>query len=178
MKKIAIIGALIIALCIASYYVFFTNESPFFSRDSYASGYLHATYLIEGESVSLVDGYFEKDIVLDSASKTIIRYFGNEALGDISGDGIDDVVFLLSRTDGGSGTFYYAVAAIRTGDTYTGTNGIFLGDRIAPQSTEITNGVAFVNYAVRKDSDPLSEQPSLGVTTKMSFFDGELRVVK
>ncbi len=178
MKKHLIILSLIAVCVVGGFYIFMKNDSAQSSKDSYASGYLTGEYFIDGETISLSDGYFEKEIAPDSASKTVVQYFGNEAIGDISGDGVSDVVFLLTRVDGGSGTFYYAVAAVRTGDTYKGTNAVLLGDRIAPQSTEISNGVASINYAIRKDSDPLSEQPSLGVTLRLSIIDSVLSVVK
>lgn len=178
MKKQLIILTLVAVAIVAGFYFFMNSEETNSPKYSHTTGYLTGTYTIEGESIALVDGYFEKEIAPDSASKTIVQYFGNEAIGDISGDGIPDVVFLLTRTDGGSGTFYYAVAGIRTGDTYTGTNAVLLGDRIAPQSTEINKGVAVVNYAVRSDGEAFSDQPSIGTTLRLSFDGTALRIVQ
>jgi hypothetical protein len=39
-----------------------------------------------------------------------------------------------------------------------------LGDRIAPQNISINNGLIVVNYAERKSGEPMSAQPSIGVT--------------
>lgn len=75
---------------------------------------------------------------------------------------------------GGSGTFYYAAAALSTGSGYQGTNAILLGDRIAPQSTQIENGVIVVNYADRNPGEDFSVQPSLGMTKTLELQDGVL----
>lgn len=103
-------------------------------------------------------------------------YFGNESHGDINDDGIMDVGFIVTRETGGSGTFYYAVAALWLPDgTYSGTNAVYLGDRIAPQSTEIRHSIFKVNYADRGKEEPFSTPPSHGVTAYLFYQDGELR---
>lgn len=95
------------------------------------------------------------------------KYFGNDATGDLNGDGVPDAAFLVTTDGGGSGTFYYAVAALNISGAYVGTNAILLGDRIAPQTTEIKDGEVIVNYADRKPSDPMTAQPSVGVTKRL-----------
>jgi len=127
--------------------------------------YKDATYMIEGQPITLIGGYSEVPVVPGSASKTITRYFGNEATGDLNGDGAPDIAFILSQTSGGSGTFYYIVVALKTANGYQGTNAILLGDRIAPQTTEIKNREVIVNYADRKPTDPMTAAPSVGVST-------------
>jgi len=42
------------------------------------------------------------------------QYFGNEATGDLNGDGQADKAFLVTQDPGGSGTFYYVIAALKT----------------------------------------------------------------
>lgn len=143
-------------------------ECPVFSGNP-----KNATYNIEGVAVTLTNGVSEKEAAPGSASKIITRYFGNEAMGDIDGDGAGDKAFLLTQQRGGSGMFYYA-AAVVSGKNYAGTNAIFLGDRIAPQSTQITNGEIVVNYAERKPGEPMTTQPSVGVTKYIQFINGKL----
>lgn len=137
-------------------------------------GYKNATYVINGENLTLVNGHAEKEIVPGSASKLITQYFGNEAVGDLNGDGLSDIAFLLTQSGGGSGTFYYAVAALQTPNGYTGTNGILLGDKIAPQNTEIRDGKIIVNYADRKPSEPMTTPPSIGVSKYLKVDNGNL----
>ena len=87
-----------------------------------------------------------------------------------------DVGFVFTRESGGSGTFYYAVAALWMLDgNYVGTNAVYLGDRIAPQSTEIRQSILKVNYADRGKDEPFSTPPSQGVTAYLFYQDGELR---
>jgi len=123
------------------------------------------TFLIEGQPVTLVDGRAETPVAPGSASKVVTQYFGNVATGDLNGDGAPDVAFLLTQDSGGSGTFYYVVATLVDEDgRYQGTNAVLLGDRIAPQTTEIRDGMLIVNYAERRPSEPMTTQPSLGVS--------------
>ena len=126
--------------------------------------YKNATYLIEGSFVTLSDGFFEAEIAPGSASKITTRYFGNEAFGDLNSDGNVDAAFLLTQNMGGSGTFFYLVVALQTTSGVEGTNAIFLGDRIAPQNTNIENGIITVNCADRNPGEPFTTQPSLGVS--------------
>jgi hypothetical protein len=99
------------------------------------------------------------------------RYFGNETRGDFNGDGTEDVAYLLTASGGGSGTFYYVVAALKTDTGYIGTNAIFLGDRIAPQTTEFRDGKIIVNYAERKMDEPMTVPPSIGVSKYLEVKD-------
>jgi hypothetical protein len=126
--------------------------------------YKNISYIIDGQSVTLVNGHAEAEAVPGSASKTITQYFGNEAVGDLNADGLADTAFLLTQNGGGSGTFYYVVVALKTKDGYIGSNAVLLGDRIAPQATEIRDGVLTVNYADRKKDEPMTATPSVGVS--------------
>lgn len=128
------------------------------------ANYKDIAYAIDGQAVTLVNGKAEVESAPGSASKTIMQYFGNEAVGDLNGDGSPDIAFLLTQTGGGSGTFYYVVVALKTASGYKGSNAILLGDRIAPQTTEIKDGVLLVNYADRKPGEPMTAQPSVGVS--------------
>jgi hypothetical protein len=124
----------------------------------------NTTYVIEGQSVTMVNGVSEVPSAPGSASKTITRYFGNEAYGDIDGDDDNDVAFLITQDGGGTGLFYYAVVALRTPTGYKVTNTFLVGDRIAPQSTEIREDSKelHINFAERKKDEPMSAEPSVG----------------
>lgn len=120
------------------------------------------TYNINGEIFTLKNGSTSKEISPDSAIKYTVAIFGEPVYGDLNKDGVNDAAVLLVSNPGGSGIFYYAVLAIATGSTYTTTNTLLLGDRIAPQTIEIHEGRAVFNYAVRKTTDPMTTQPSIG----------------
>jgi len=143
---------------------------------SAAAGASHrdATYEVAGKAVTLQGGLSEVAAAPGSASKVTTRVFGNEATGDLNGDGRPDIAFLLTQSPGGSGTFFYAVAALNTANGYTGTNAVLLGDRIAPQTTRIVDGLIEVNYAERKAGEPMTAQPSVGVTKRLRVVDGRL----
>jgi heat shock protein HslJ len=129
-----------------------------------ASGADHrnATYVLAGRPVHLDDGVATGESVSGSAAVDVTRYFGNEARGDLDRDGREDVVFLLTQETGGSGTYYYVVAALRRDEGYAGSHGVLLGDRVAPQSTEVhPDGVVVVSYADRARGESFATPPSV-----------------
>lgn len=133
------------------------------------SSYKNTTYVIDGTAVTLENGVSEVAAAPDSASKIITRYFGNEVFRDLDGDGREDIVFLLTQETGGTGVFYYVVAALNTPRGYIGSTGVFLGDRIAPLATEMSEEVGkkdviIVNYAERNAGEDFTVPPSLGKT--------------
>lgn len=135
------------------------NEKQAFA----AKDYKDAEYLIGGERIRLQNGVSEKTTGSDSASPAVTRYFGNEVRRDLNDDGREDVVFLLTQETGGSGVFFYVVAAINTERGYVGSEGLLLGDRIAPQTTELGRGkIVIVNYADRAVGADFASQPSEG----------------
>ena len=139
-----------------------------------AASYKDATYQIDGKSITLVNGISETEATPHSASKIVTRYFGNDAIGDLNGDGKEDIAFLLTQNGGGTGTFYYVVVALHTATGYLGTNAVLLGDRIAPQTTHIENGTVVVNYAKRKPGESFAVKPSVGVSNYLKVIDGKL----
>ena len=139
-----------------------------------AADFKDGTYTVEGKPVTLVDGLAESQSAPGSASKTVTRYLGNEATGDLNGDGLDDVVFLLTQDGGGSGLFYYLVAARNSEQGYVGTNAMLLGDRIGPKSVSIEDGVIIVDFLERNPGEPFTVPPTLDVTRHFKLADGKL----
>jgi len=138
----------------------------------------NGTYVIDGVPITLVDGVAETDPTSGSTSKRVTRYFGNALDIDLNGDGKMDLAFLLVQNSGGSGTFYYVVAAIHTPNGFIGTNAILIGDRIAPQYSirDPHNPLQFiVTYAERKAGEAMSVQPSQGVS-KTFKLEGNMLV--
>lgn len=148
------------------------------SAEESIPGFLDTTFEVEGKAIQLVKGVSEVEAAPGSAAKVVTRYFGNESSGDLNGDGKEDVAFLIAQNSGGSGTFFYVVVALRTNAGYSGTNAMFLGDRIAPQTTSIENGVVVANYADRKPGEPFTTQPSVGVSRRFKIEDQNLIEVK
>lgn len=133
---------------------FFVLNAYIYKEKQGETDYKDATFIVEGQPVRL--------------GENGAQYFGNEVVGDLDGDGVDDVAFLLTQTSGGSGTFYYVVGALQTpAGTYNGTHAVLLGDRITPQTTELSRNpnhknVIVVNYADRAPGEPMTAQPSVG----------------
>lgn len=166
MNKLTIIGIIIVAFLVggfSSWYLHLPNKN----QTVFAANYEDAEYTIENQPVKLKNGFAETESAPRSASKIITRYFGNELKTDLDGDGREDVAFIVTQERGGSGTFFYAVAALNTADGYRGSEGYLLGDRIAPQTTNLSKNprhkyVVVFNYADRAPGEPMTAQPSFG----------------
>ncbi len=157
MKKILISAGILIAIIIAIWLTKSPAVKPLPSPD-----YQNISYKIEGESITLKNGVAITEITPDSVTKKTTRYFGNSSEGDLDEDGKTDIGIILTQDAGGSGKFYYIAVAIKTEAGYKGSNAILLGDRIAPQNTEIRSGYLIVNYAERAQGEPMTASPSIG----------------
>ena len=172
MKKSLLFGIIFVLVAGGIAYSWI-NYTPI-EQVAVTTDYKNTSYEIEGVPLLLVDGVSELEMASGSASKITTRYFGNEVNGDFNNDSVEDVAFLLTQDRGGTGTFYYVVAALKTELGYTGTNGIFLGDRIAPQTTEYKNGEVIVNYADRKLGEAMTEKPTVGISKYLKIENEKL----
>ncbi len=168
MKKY--IPLIIVLACIVFVYIGIKKMIPLLSSGSLSSttpmtvfsSVKNMPYVILNKTFTLKGGKAEVALTPGSSSVNILLMFGEPVYGDLDGDGDTDAAILLANSPGGSGTFYYAVLAIKNGKSYTSTNALLLGDRITPQTVEIKEGRALYNYAVRKDTDPVTTSPSIG----------------
>lgn len=166
MQKLLFLGLLVIIVLVGGFFIL--NSYIYKEKQATAvSNYKDGEYLINGQRLKLKDGVAQSEAAPGSAAKVVTRYFGNELKTDLDGDGRDDVVFLLTQESGGSGTFFYVVAALNTSRGYVGSDGYLLGDRIAPQTTEVSQNprhkyVVVVQYADRAPGEPMTTQPSVG----------------
>lgn len=122
----------------------------------------NSTFTLEGRPVSLKNGVSVVPSAPGSASSVTVRLMGSEARGDLNNDGREDRAFIVTRDGGGSGTFYYAVAAIASADGYRTTNAFPVGDRVIVQSMAIprNSNELQVNFARRRPGEPMSTRPS------------------
>lgn len=168
MNKILPIVLLVCALGAVAYYL----QSP--SVPKLPTDYKKATYLLEGKYVSVIDTQTPE--TPRTASEISTYYFGNDVRHDIDDDGTEDIVFLVQRFYADGQILYYVVAALSRGGGYVGTEGYLLGDRIAPQTTEIRNDhMIVVNYAERAQGEPISVEPSHGVSRMLKLDPVSLR---
>ncbi len=164
MKKILIILIVFVLIIIGLK----ANRSNFDEQANLHDG----TYIIDGQEVTLKNGISEVESAPGSASKTITKYFGNDLKHDLNDDNREDRVFIITQETGGSGKFYYVVALLDTADGSVGSDGVMLGDRIAPQAINLDEGktvigtnrqnVIVVNYLDRKMGESFDIQPSVG----------------
>lgn len=160
MNKTLLIGLAVLGILVAGFFglnAYIYNEKQV--DDRVVADPKDGWYLFSNEWVHLVDGKAE---VTSGVGSTSYQYFGNEARGDIDGNGDEDVVFLVTQNPGGSGTFFFLVGAIKEERGYRGTHAMLIGDRIAPQTTEFRDGRIIVNYADRKAGEPFTTAPSEG----------------
>ncbi len=131
--------------------------------------YLNYTYTIDGDTIKFKDGK------ADSEYETIFGkpiIFGNPTIADLDGDKKDDAVFFMINRTSGTGIFFYVVSS-------ASKNSVFIGDRISPQNINVDkDGLIKVNYVTRREDEPFSAEPSVGVTKYLKVINGELREVK
>ncbi len=175
MKKL-IIAVVVILAVIGGIFYWSQKPSPEVVNSSPTStgDYKNISYNIDGQTIQFKNGLSEMNAAPDAVEIVTTEYFGNEVRGDFNNDGTEDVAFLMVQSGGGTGAFFYVVAALKTADGYKGTNGVFLGDRIAPQTTEFRNSQIIVNYADRKPNEPLSAEPSVGVSKYLKIVGDQL----
>ncbi len=141
--------------------------------DASATDPLNATYIVEGQKIRLINGRSETESAPGLATKAITSVFGKPVYGNIDGGGHVDAALILTHDPGGSGTFYYAAAALDVNGFYLGTRAILLGDRVAPQHISVRNGVIIANYATRRLDESMSAPPSVG-TSKYLVLEGNV----
>jgi hypothetical protein len=122
----------------------------------------NSAFTVEGRSVRLRDGVSTAPSAPGSASSVTVRYLGSEARGDLNNDGREDRAFVVTRDGGGSGTFYYVVAAIVSEAGYRTTNAFPVGDRVDIQSLNIprNSNELHVNFARRRPGEPMTARPT------------------
>ncbi len=173
-KALVVLGVLLVSVAVSIYIRKADQASAFDGKNS--------TFVVNNEIITLSNGENRAPIAPGSATMDVTTYFGNEATGDLNGDGLEDVAFLVTQDPGGSGLFYYVVVALKTSTGYKTTNAFLVGDRIAPQSTEIYSDSKelHVNFAQRKAGEPMTAQPSEGAVlllkvTPQGVLEGLMR---
>lgn len=109
-----------------------------------------------------------------------LEYFGGGLVADINDDGREDTAFLVTYSPGGTGTFFYAVAVVATETGFVGSDGFLLGDRIAPQTIELSQNprhkdVIVVNYADRAPGESMATAPSIGKSAYLKLDTADMR---
>jgi hypothetical protein len=135
----------------------------------------NGTYNIEHELVTLSSGTNSSPIAEGSALSVETDLTDVIGYGDISGDGKEDAVGILIQSGGGSGIFAYIAAYVSAPVAYKGTNAIFVGDRVSPQSISVSNGIITLKYLDRSPSEAMAEEPTVEMTKEFVYKSGELQ---
>lgn len=136
--------------------------------------YKNSTYSSGATNFTFVNGVFEKGLVPNSAEKMTINYLsGYDLLGDFNGDGLQDVAFIATENDGGSGIFYSLYVYLSSPTGYVGSNNILLGDRIKPQSIGFADNKIVVNYFEHGPTQAMIDEPNTLVAKYVQVVDNE-----
>ena len=178
MKKIVVIILIIIALVflynIRDNFTTKKTDTPTVNENStFHPDPSNATFIFDDGPVTFSSGKNEKPIAPGSAfiEETII--LDKLAYGDLNADGKQDTAMLLARYGAGSGTFIYVAVFISGPVTYKGSNTIFIGDRIIPQSISIDGDIVVVNYLDRKSSEALAAEPTIKTSKQLVYKSGK-----
>jgi hypothetical protein len=149
------------------------DEAPQATRAAKSPAW--ASYRIDGRVVALRDGKHEEPAAPASAARRTTAISGAPVAADLDGDGDEDAVVIMATEQGGSGTFYYVAVAELDGGAYTGSAGVLLGDRIAPQKVTFADGVVTVDYTARRPGEPMSTPPSVPASKRFVYRNGVLQ---
>jgi len=151
---------LILAVVVFSY-IIYKSITPVSVKTEQVTDHKNATYTIDGVVTKLTDG--RSVVVTDPVMETSVttQYVGSEAKGDFDKDGREDIVFVVTQDTGGSGTFYYLLAALNKESGYVGSDSFLLGDRILPGATTVKGNVITANYTDRKPTDDFTVTPTV-----------------
>lgn len=145
------------------------------AAESKAPEAANATYTVEGRSVTLSNGVAEEAAAPGSATKIRTKLSEMQAVGDLDGDRKPDIVVVLIRDPGGSGTFYYLAAVLNdAAGVGKATNAQLLGDRIVVENLSVGSGQITVEYLTRREREPMAAAPSVKVTKKFAVKDSKL----
>lgn len=135
----------------------------------------NATFIIDGENITLSSGKNETSITPGSSFMEETSILDKFAYSDINSDGKEDTLLLLVRYGAGSGTFVYLAAFVSSPVTYRGSNAVFLGDRISPESISINSGTITVKYLDRKPDEPMAAEPTISIIKQFVYKNGGLQ---
>jgi len=152
-----------------------TPEDAAVQRSRIAASPESASYDIDGRMVRLRNGKHDELAAPASASHRTTEIWGAPVAADLDGDGDQDAIVIIATEQGGSGTFYFVAVAEFDGGGYTGSAGVLLGDRIAPQRVTFADGVITVDYAERRPGEPMSTRPSVIASKRFVYRNGVLR---
>jgi hypothetical protein len=138
----------------------------------------NGTFTFEDIKVTLQKGSAETSLPDNPVISQTTTLTDKIAYGDLNNDNKEDAAALFVQEGAGTGVFMYVAAYVSGTVRYNGSNAIFIGDRINPQSISIDNEVIKVTYLDRKEGEPFTKAPSEQNTKSFIFVNGELKELK
>jgi uncharacterized membrane protein len=162
---------LVLAACGTS-----SNESAAPSMDELRNAAYHDVVPVP---VKLVGGRFEGDAETKQYTPRLIVVLADEiyASGDLTGDGTDEAIGLLTVNFGGSGVFESFVIAGRSAGETQHLASINLGDRPKVEAVSIEQGVLAADLIVHGPDDPMC-CPTQSVRREWRFENGDVIEIK
>ena len=178
MRKKIIFGLVLIVAVASTYFIVrdnpsgktgnpVVNEGGELRRDP-----SNATFTFDGEAVTLSNGKSEEAVAPGSALVEETLLLDKFAYGDINADGKEDTVLLLTRYGAGSGVFIYLAGFVSGPVTYRGTEAIFIGDRVTPESISINGSTVTVKYLDRKSDEAFAAEPTVLTSKQFVYKNG------
>jgi len=144
------------------------------------SAVLNAEYRgIFDEPVRLEDGRYQgPPFVPDGASRPeLVLVSDRTVAADLDEDGKEEVVAVLARSGGGSGTFIYLSLLRQSGEDLSNFETVLLGDRVQVAALEIHDGMLVANLLTHGPSDPAC-CPTQRSWQTWALFQDRLREVR
>ena len=120
--------------------------------------------------VQLADGKFEQGTPggTDFVSVSLTDFV---AVGDLNGDGTNEIAALVSENYGGTGVFVFLAVYTNENGTLTFQNSTMIDDRPKLQALTIENGEIFLDAMIHGRDDPMC-CPALRTTRHYRFGEG------
>src|SRR5438445_9410736 len=132
-----------------------------------------ASYVIEKSSIALANGRDETPVAPGYAAKAVTT-LTQKAVGDVDGDGRNDVAVVLIHEPGGSGSFTYVAVVLNASTGAKATNTVLIGDRVAGQAVRLDGKTIVIDYLDRRAGEAFSVAPSVPTTKRFVIKDGAL----
>lgn len=134
----------------------------------------NATFTIDKNAVTLVNGRAERDAAPGSASKVVTALADKRATADVDSDGRPDAIVVLTQQPGGSGTFYYLAVVLNGATGVSTTPAQLLGDRIVVNGIRVDGTTIVVDLLDRAAGQPFTSSPAVAVTKRFAVVAGAL----
>lgn len=138
----------------------------------------NGTFIFDDSNITLKGGKADTEVAPGSQEVQTTTLTDKIAYGDLNNDSKEDAAAVFVQEGAGTGVFIYVGAYVSGTVRYNGSNTIFVGDRINPQSITINKGVITLSYLDRKEDEPLSATPSVSKTQSFVYINGELKEIK